>query len=185
LTLNSPISGTIDARYPVGIVIGSFPVNNGYGLQISFNVGTSNFVSYTFGGGKVVDPNGFILTAISPDPTRNGQLLLPIVAYRQQVANTNFPRVTGNLVQCSPLIEKIAYSLNFHPFNASSVTIVDRLIAATEVPACQDCDNFIPILCLRDQQPVIHGATYQYYVVRFNDKREVDEVLPTNPVYVR
>jgi len=184
MPLYSPIGTGLDTRYPVGIVIGSFPLVIYYPFQLTFNVGTSNLASYSFGGGVVIDPNSFVATATSPDPTRNGQSLLPIVVYRQQVANTNFPHVTGNLVQCSPLIEKIPYSLDFHPFNRSAVTILDRLIATTEIPACPTCDNFISVLVLRDQQPAIHGATYQYYVMRFNDKREVDEVIPTNQVYV-
>jgi hypothetical protein len=185
LTLNSSITGAIDTRYPVGIIIGQFNLSDSTSIQIVYNVGTTDFASYSFvSTGKVLDPGSFLLKAISPDPARNGQPLLPIVAYRQQVANTNFPHVTGNLVQCSPLLERIAYSLDFHPFNASFITIVDRLIAALPIPACPTCDNYISVLCLRDQQPVIHGATYQYYVVRFNAKREIDEVLPTNPVYV-
>ena len=184
-TLYSPFTTQIDTRYPVGIVIGSFPRAGSFGVQVVWNVGNTNLGSYSFiSGGVIPEPNTLVLKAISPDPTRNGQPLLPIVAYRQQLANTNFPRVTGNLVQCSPLVEKIPYSLDFHPANSSTITILDRLIAVTEVLACPGCDSVVSVLCLRDQQPVMHGATYQYYVVRFNNKREIDEVLPTNPVYV-
>jgi hypothetical protein len=183
--LSAPFTTGLDTRWPVGIVIGTFNRFPGYSLQVNYNVGTSNLASYSFVTGRTVpDPNTFVFNISSLDPARNGQSLLPVVAYRQHVANTNFPRVTGNLVQCSPLIEKIPYSLDFHPFNASSITILDRLIVAAYILACSSCDNYVPVLCLRDQQPVIHGATYQYYVVRFNNKREIDEVIPTNPVYV-
>jgi len=182
----SNFTGFLDARYPVGIQIGTFSRLSGYNYQITYNNGNTNLASYTILGPQVPpDPNSLVLTAISADPARNGQPLLPIVVYRQQVANTNFPHVTGNLVQCSPLLERIPYHLDLHLGNASYITIEDRLIAAAEYfdPSGQ---NEIPIsvLYLRDQQPVIHGATYQYYVVRFTDKREIDEVIPTNPVFV-
>jgi hypothetical protein len=37
-------------------------------------------------------------------------------------------------------------------------------------------------LYLRDQQPVIAGARYAYYIVRFNAKREVQEIIPAGEV---
>jgi hypothetical protein len=185
--LFSNFTGSVDQRYPIGVQIGNLTPLSRFANQIVYNGGQTNFGGYTvFGSATAPDPNNLVLTSLSADPARNGQRLLPIVLYRVQLANTNFPRVSGNIVQVSPLIERIAYSITNHPFNSSEVTINDRLIAIANVfvPNPIGDGTFINEMLLRDQQPAMHGATYMYYVVRFNDKREIDEVIPTNPVYV-
>ena len=52
--------------------------------------------------------------------------LLPMVLYRQQVTNALFPKVSGDVVQVSPLIERLPWIYN--PA-ARLVTIPDRLLA--------------------------------------------------------
>jgi hypothetical protein len=60
--------------------------------------GTTNFVQYpptNFLGSLPPDPNLNVFHRLSANPQANGDPLLPIVAYRQQVTNANFPRVSG------------------------------------------------------------------------------------------
>lgn len=175
----------IDQLYPVGIRIGNLK-----GLSnIPNTIGTTNLVSYqvplitgiaVLPPPPIVNPDNLIFSRASQDPTRNGQSLLPIVVYRQQVTNAAFPRVSGNLTQVTPLIETLPHSAVPIPGAAAvDVTIYDRLIGAG-YEVVKDITGYF--LYLRDQQPVILGASYQYFVVRLDEKREVAEIIPAGTV---
>jgi hypothetical protein len=43
-------------------------------------------------------------------------------------------------------------------------------------------DNGMVVLYVRDLQPVLFGATYRYFVVRFNAQREIDQIIPAGEV---
>src|ERR1019366_7854030 len=99
-----------DSRYPVGIRFAQLgtPYFNG-------NVSNTNLAVYNVypgfaGAPSLIDPNGLVFQRLSNDPTRRGVRLLPIVVYRQQVANTNYPKVSGNLTQVTPLLERVPWS---------------------------------------------------------------------------
>jgi hypothetical protein len=176
----------VDPLYPVGIRIGNL---KGLPSFPNFTIGTTNLVSYqvplitgtlVLPPPPTVNPDNLIFTRTSQDPTRNGQSLLPIVVYRQQVTNAAFPRVSGSLTQVTPLIETLPHSAVPIPgASAVDVTIYDRLIAAG-YEVVKDITGYF--LYLRDQQPVILGASYQYFVVRLNEKREVSEIIPAGTV---
>ena len=176
-----------DAHYPVGIrfaLLGNPQFGN---TSITANVGTTNLAVYNIflgsvGASSLVDPNGLVFQRLSNDPTRRGEGLLPIVVYRQQVANTNFTHVSGNLTQVTPLLERVPWSSQgIVGANGVTVTIADRLIAANYETIN---DHSFYFLYLRDQQPVILGASYQYFVVRLNNKHEVAEIIPAGTVTI-
>ncbi len=109
-----------------------------------------------------------------------GQSLLPIVIYREQLTNALFPRVSGDIVQVTPLIERIPWIMDAN----RTVTIPDRLFAGFT-----EYDNAFYHLYhyyfyVRDLQPVQLGAAYRYFVVRFNAQREVQEILNAGDVTV-
>lgn len=110
------------------------------------------------------DPNTLL-------PTNGlGETILPIVLYRQQVTNTAFPVVSGDLVQVSPMMESIAWGTNgnqtviYDPY-----VLVAGGITINSPPAG---------IFLRDTQPVISGSRYRYFLVRFNRLGEIAEVIP-------
>jgi hypothetical protein len=163
-----------DGRYPVGIRIGDM---SSYYYSYP-NVGTTNFVQYypvQYGAMPQPDPNASVFHRLSANPQIQGDPLLPIAVYRQQVANANFPRVSGHVAQVTPLLDSIPWSINANDY----VTIPDRLIALNGQTRLDLGHNF---LYLRDQQPVILGARYHYYVVRFNAQHEVAEVIDAGAV---
>jgi hypothetical protein len=162
-----------DVRYPVGIRFAQItaPLFNS-------NVGGTNLASYNVPPGYIVDPNAQVFQRLSNDPSRRGQRLLPIVVYRQQVTNTSFPHVSGNLTQVTPLLDRVPWSANG---GTNGATIADRLIAIRD-EIISDRDFYF--LYLRDQQPVILGASYQYFVVRLNDQREVAEIIPAGIINI-
>jgi hypothetical protein len=164
-----------DGHYPVGI---RFALALGT-LEFNSNIGSTNLASY-----KIYTPPSFAPYSVDPNngvfkrySSGNGALqigdpLLPIVVYRKQETNANFARVTGNLTQVTPLLEQIPWSAQGYLHgNGVTITIADPLIAMS---GNYDTDNF---LFLRDQQPVILGARYHYYVVRMNNQHEVAEVI--------
>jgi hypothetical protein len=167
----------IDKRWPVGIVIGT--VNPQMSSRLGSNAGTTNLLAYTVSFGQPQAPYFELLTRRSPDPSKKGEPLLPIVVYRQQVTNAAFPRVSGHLAQVSPLLEHIPTSIEFGD-SGSLITIRDRLIASGYTPF--GLDNYGNFIFLRDQQPVIRGARYRYLVVRLNNKAEVSEIIDAGVV---
>jgi hypothetical protein len=137
----------------------------------------------------------FLQSATSPaDP------LLPVVLYRTQVANEEFPTVSEDVVQVSPMIEKIAYAME-HPGSADPGRVVlrDPFVRANQssfrrsevlVFPGPNCPPGMPFeartieassfdLYLLDTQPVLAGAAYQYFLVRFDPvTKEPVQVIP-------
>jgi hypothetical protein len=170
-----------DHRYPVGIRIGKldnslfFRAPNTY---FSPNVGTNTFIRYSgFSTTVNPDPHVALFRARSPDAALAGRTILPMVIYRQQVTNAWYPRVSGDVTQVSPLIERIPWIIDA----GKDVTIPDRLFA---VNGETYNDHSYSLLYVRDQQPVLAGARYRYSIVRFNAQREPAEVIPVGEVEI-
>lgn len=176
---NSENNKLEDSRYPVGIRIGQLP----HVLDPVTNVGNTNYAYYFRNQSVSRDPNSHVFKRQTSNPERSGELLLPIVVYRQQVTNSLFPRVSGDVTQVSPMIERLPWStFNFLGDNFT-VVIVDRLIASRfELDRSQPNGAFY--LYLRDQQPVLLGARYRYFAVRFKANREVDYIIPAGEVEI-
>lgn len=173
---NSENNKLEDRRYPVGIRIGQLYSDQ----EANNNVGTSNFVNYFNGQGRGLDPNDHIFRRKSTNPERNGEPLLPIVVYRQQVTNALFPRVSGDVTQVSPMVERIPWRI---PADGGAV-IPDRLVA-TKWGIIPGQSRGMDYIYLRDQQPVLLGARYRYFVVRFKPvNREVDYIIPAGEVEI-
>lgn len=132
-----------------------------------------------------VDPNRWLLGR--PDPTRPGQFqsILPAVLYRQQITNSLFPTVGGPVVQVSPRVDRIAWTTiaavqDFETavlldpyvgvrFNGN--LIVDGRVGATE-------------MLLLDTQPVVSGARYRYWLVRFDERDEPMMTVPAGDIEI-
>lgn len=163
-----------DQRFPVGIRIGQMNRNQDE-MSVYANAHSTNYASYDVRSLSVnPDPNTQVFHR-----TASGEGLLPIVLYRQQVTNAIFQKVSGDVVQVSPLIERVPWSLLNVSVDYRTVMIPDRLFAISYENV--DDVGYYP-LSLRDQQPVLSGARYRYSVVRFNAKREPAEVIPAGEV---
>ncbi len=114
-----------------------------------------------------------------------GDSLFPVVLYRFQVPSADLPQVSGDLVQVSPYMNRIATVTTNVPNLGVFTRIEDPFVTLTSL-------GFIPggnqtaerNLVLLDTTPVIVGANYAYLLVRFTDLGEVDKVIPTTLVEV-
>jgi hypothetical protein len=118
--------------------------------------------------------------------------LLPAVLYREQVANEKFPTVSGDVIQVSPMMERMAYQSPRFVDNEQSegITIWDPYIGVVSTfiayPPGEDrgLDYFIDLYLL-DTQPVQKGAAYRYTLVRFSGGTgEIEEVIPAGTVTI-
>ena len=126
-----------------------------------------------------------IFSAINPNLMLEnnvfGDAIFPCTLYRYQVPNANFPAVSGDVIQVSPLMENIAYQQTIIPAQGTNTFIQDPFVA---VSAISGGSNSI-FLWLRDTQPQISGARYKYILVRFNPvTHEIDQLIPSNEVDV-
>jgi len=112
----------------------------------------------------------------------SGEKLFPVALYRYQVPSTTVPVVSGDVVQVSPLMERIAYAVEPFPGGGTMTRIYDPFILLT-TPA-GSLSVGVSFLYLLDTQPVIFGAQYAYLLVRFDQYGEIIEVIPTAPVEV-
>jgi hypothetical protein len=147
------------------------------------SVGNTNYAYYYRSQTVSIDPNSHIFKRQTPNPERSGELLLPIVVYRQQVTNSLFPKVSGDVTQVSPMIERVPWSTVNLLGDAFTVFIMDRLIA-TRFEFDRGLPNGAYYMYLRDQQPVLLGARYRYFVIRFKANREVDYIIPAGEVEI-
>ena len=172
----------LDTRYPVGIRIGDL---NQQPTSYTGNVESTNFFissSRYLQSHVLRNPQQGLFKRHSANPQRNGESILPIAVYRQQTANTAFPKVTGNLIQVTPLIENIPFSFGYTTDGVPMMTLYDLLfVGGQEMP---NPTTNLSYLYVRDQQPVLIGASYHYYVVRFNAKHEVAETIDAGTVTI-
>lgn len=115
----------------------------------------------------------------TPRPTFTG---LGAVLYRRQETNANYPVVTGNTVQVSPLVKAIA--ANVTPGNGTelldpSIAVVARLAGPNDPGVRITLD-----LYLIDHHPVISGARYQYWILHFGRNGEPDQTIPAGEVEI-
>jgi hypothetical protein len=170
-------------RYPVGVRIGELGIPSAQGVigsptRNALTDYTGLYIQYSAAStGRIFliqpDPNGGVFRSIGT--AHPGQSILPIVVYREQLTNSLFPHVSGDVIQVSPLIERIPWFMDANRM----VTIPDWLFAGLNE---YDGQLYHYYFYLRDLQPVQLGAAYRYFVVRFDDKREIQEIIPAGDV---
>ena len=115
--------------------------------------------------------------------------IFPVALYRCQVASLQYPAalLSGDMVQVSPLMERIAYE-ELPDFNGDSVVTVhihDPFIGVVHPGG--GIFGMAPVagLYLLDTQPVVRGARYRYLLVRFDPQTlEMVQVIPAGEVTV-
>tara|TARA_B110000908_G_scaffold172773_1_gene243047 strand:- start:25332 stop:28787 length:3456 start_codon:yes stop_codon:yes gene_type:complete len=144
---------------------------------------------------------------IHPIPAEQIESITPFVIYRHQLPSSAYPNAVPNLVQVSPLIDRIAYQdilpdrkirdpffrfINvsstlpqyqipvmggFSRDPAKSLLVTGSAGAYATLPYLKDCNS---LLYWVDPMPVAHEAKYQYLIVHFDPRGEIDRVIPTN-----
>jgi hypothetical protein len=120
-------------------------------------------------------------------PGGRGGSLLPAMLYRQQVANGNFPTVSGAITQASPMIRKISWRsepwADYFGNPGARGILSDPFIAVISDFFGYD-QSRSSRLYLPDNTPVIRGATYRYWLVCFTDAGEPDVVISSPDVTI-
>lgn len=121
------------------------------------------------------DPNGYWLGNLGNGvaPTQG------VVLYRQQVANSLFPKVPGDTIQVSPLIRKIAWIPTRTNDQRQGARLVDPFfgLTMTAPPPEAPGESAVLNLWLLDNQGVIQNARYHYYLVCLGSNGEVRQTL--------
>lgn len=171
------VAGTaVNPRYPVGVRIGELLETHNEAVSNAQTEYNDEYVDYYTFSLLSADPNAGVFR--SRGGARAGQSLLPIVLYREQLTNALFPRVSGDITQVSPLVERVPWKYE-QQGQTIYPSIPDRLFAGQYESYGLDGYYFFYV---RDLQPVQRGAKYRYYVVRFNAQREVEETIPAGDV---
>jgi hypothetical protein len=121
------------------------------------------------------DPMTYIYT--NTHGKADGDTLFPFVMYRTQVTNSTFRHVSGDVYQVSPLMENIAYIDNTA---ATNVVVFDPYIQFYR----EDGSEEIVQLYMLDTQPAVRGATYEYFIMRFDENHEIERIIPAGSVTV-
>jgi hypothetical protein len=105
-----------------------------------------------------------------------GETALDFALYRYQVPNLYFPTVSGDLVQVSPLINRVRTG----PYLTTHEGLYDPFLELLENPQA------LPLygLYVKDTQGAVRGARYVYVLVRFKENGEIDRCIPTNELEI-
>jgi hypothetical protein len=163
-------SDPLRAAAPSGnaVLVGFTNVGN-YGYSVATNPPT---VAGVFNPNLALETNTF------------GDSIFPCMLYRYQAPNANFPNVSGDVIQVSPLMENIAYrqvSIIGTAYEVYSV-IADPFVAVTGL---NSGSGNVVYLWIRDTQPQVSGASYKYILVHFDPvSHEIDQLIPSNETQV-
>jgi len=117
--------------------------------------------------------------------------LMPCIIYRHQLPSTAFPNARANLVQCTPLLDRLSWqnvSSSVRRIRDPFICIFPKAVVTgnskvaqlpDKTPYLSDADA---VIFIKDSLPVIAGARYQHLIVCFDDRGEISRVIPTNPV---
>lgn len=167
------------AGVQVGFAIGSIPLAAA-GNSLFFEA-ASEVNGTTYPAGVRFSPNSGIRNAtkdlntrLSKRPEGSSDSILPAVLYRQQITNTEFPVVSGDVVQVSPLISRLLWTQELDPgqdFPGSSL-LRDPFIGVRKFTGPTVDNAPYPStarLYLLDTTPRTAGASYRYWLVCFDE----------------
>ena len=173
----------LSRRYPVGIRVGALSSNDeipgghypdGAGFPPAQGYPPYEEQLLAHGGRSFND----LIYKIPAANGKSGEVsLFPIVVYRTQVANPDFPAVSSDLIQVTPLIERVAEK---RLPDGDHILKDPYFLAALVPPSDRDASDFI----LLDTQPVLKSAAYRYFIVRFGTDGEIERVITTNTVTI-
>jgi hypothetical protein len=126
-------------------------------------------------------PTGDEVSAYLYSLAEGSDPLLPFVLYRRQVPNALFPSVSDQYVQVTPLIESFATRLDVG-YSPPRRAVIDPFLIIGKVWPDLSADD--DTICVRDSLGVSAGATYQYYLMRFDSRKEPRDVLKLGTVTI-
>lgn len=134
---------------------------------------------------------GFNLPPGAGPPVENlftdedGNSLEPFALYRYQIPNGEFPEVSGDVYQVSPLLEDFPAVMEFiEPYPLPSYRNYDPYLVIDPSKDQPQNEAWFDLL-VKDTQPMVSGAAYRYLIVRFDPTtKEILEILPTNTVTI-
>ncbi|MCF7733528.1 MAG: hypothetical protein K9N23_17700 [Akkermansiaceae bacterium] len=217
-----PLPGPFESRR----VIESYPAGEGpfwpVKLTVDYRVPTAILVGLTHDGIEVSVKDG--MAVIGSDDPPEAQLfkvretveggaqlvdLMPFMLYRYQLPNEKFPAARANLVQCTPLIDRISWKyvdgkgppgyvvrdpfFLFFPISQSPFMIPFAGDWTEDTPPTlanpEATSNRPPyleaatgLIFVKDPLPVIQGAKYRHLLVQFEERGEIKRIIPIQPV---
>jgi hypothetical protein len=114
---------------------------------------------------------------------KQSEKLLPVVLYRKQEPNTLYPDASGDLLQCSPLLENIQTEPETLPNGSRQTGFTDNIVTLTYTDDLVADITFFDLYLL-DTQPYVRGAKYHYYLVRFTGEGEIEQVIDAGAIDV-
>jgi predicted nucleic acid-binding protein len=131
-----------------------------------------------------VDPNPGLYRESVGAPPRPDLPVLPVVLYRQQVTNALLPNVSGDVIQVSPIVHRLTWEVRALDAELHAAVLVDPFVAVTRHWVNGDVTGGPPDVWLLDTHPVVSGARYRYWLVRFAPSGELDSLIPAGEVEV-
>lgn len=216
-----PLPGSFDARRTIGLYeLGEGPfwpmvLPEDFLTPTAILVGLVHEQIETSGNGKLVLLAGDVPPEDRLFKVREGddaaaamEDLMPFMLYRYQEPSAAFPNARPNLIQCTPLLDRmswrkelfgkdIGYRINDPYFLYLS------LHGDIGIPLSGEWDDtHVPLVAppgdltgwpsyvgdanamvlVRDPLPVIAGAKYRHLIVRFTKRGEIRHVIPIDPV---
>ncbi len=137
--------------------------------------------------------------------------LMPFILYRYQLPSDLYPDARANIVQCTPLIDRMAWRVVVNEENERAYQVRDpffnffesRLVSQINVPVAGGWTDESPptlgppfsasptprylegatgLIFLNDPLPVAQGAKYRHLIVQFDDRGEIRRVIPIEPI---
>jgi len=218
-----PLPGRFDHRLPIEqYTTGEGPIwpiipNPEYGISTMFLVGVTrhemgaNSIGTVATLGSPAPPESYLFDLRenrgSADPLRE---LMPFMLFRYQLPSDRFPDARANVVQCTPLIDRMSWRQGDDPKAGGAYEIRDpwfrifgRSSFGEPVPVAGAWDdkrkptlgfpanltNPPPylegntgLIFLIDPLPATFGARYRHLIVQFDERGEIHRVLPLDPV---
>lgn len=138
------------------------------------------------------------------------EALMPFMLYRYQVDSVAFKNARANLVQCTPLIDRLSWKVEgdlksgnaYHAVRDPFFQIVPLTYQIPLPVAGNWSDTASPVMglplsynplpayledatgmiLLKDPLPVTTGAKYRHLIVQFDTRGEIKRVIPLDPV---
>ena len=190
----APTTNPVDPNiFPVGIRIGQVPLIDGQyrsdrgilpaGADAAFT--DAGILSF-FGTRGTNGWDSYLFSLESSYPGAGVVRALPAVLYRQQVraysgvvnGSAGQDTAAADTIQVSPLIKTLSTTVS--SISGAAFTY----LTDADVGLLTNAGGAKVDIMLWDTNPVAEGATYHYYLVRFNPEGEMDQIIDAGEITI-